>query len=158
MLTVFGEPKGQPRPRAFARKMGLRYVARVYESDVADAWRANLRSVLTLENIKPHFPERSEKGAFVVALTFGFKRPKSHFTTKGALKSDCLFEYVQKPDLDNLAKLVLDEMTKTELIWRDDCQVVELNIVKGWSPMEWEQSFCIIDVYPRSAKEVASIE
>ena len=38
-FTVTGEPKGQPRPRAFARKMGAIHVARFYDSDVADEWK-----------------------------------------------------------------------------------------------------------------------
>jgi Holliday junction resolvase RusA-like endonuclease len=156
MLTIFGEPKGQPRPRAFARRMGARYVARVYESDVADAWKANVRSVLTAQNIRQHFSKRSDAGAFKVSLTFGFKRPKSHFTSKGVLRSGVLFDYVQKPDVDNLAKLVLDELTKTQLIWRDDSQVIELTVVKCWSPMDWDEGFCIVDVALREQIGVAS--
>ena len=33
---IFGDPKGQPRARALARKMGSKSVARMYDSDVAD--------------------------------------------------------------------------------------------------------------------------
>lgn len=32
-FRITGEPKGQPRPRAFARKMGNVHVARFYDSD-----------------------------------------------------------------------------------------------------------------------------
>jgi hypothetical protein len=138
--------------------MGLRHVARVYESDVADEWKENIRSVLTPQTVTPHFPQRNDSEPFCVALTFGFKRPKSHFTSKGVLKAGQIFDYVQKPDLDNLAKLVLDEMTRTQLIWRDDAQVVELNVNKGWSPLDWDTSFCIIDVSLRDQKPVASMD
>lgn len=37
-----------------------------------------------------------------------------------------------KPDVDNLAKLILDAMTKSRY-WKDDNQVAELSISKHWS-------------------------
>ena len=45
-FQVTGEPKGQPRPRAFARKMGSVHVARFYDSDVADEWKRAVQIVV----------------------------------------------------------------------------------------------------------------
>lgn len=44
-----------------------------------------------------------------------------------------------KPDLDNLAKLVLDALTRSGRFWRDDAQIVKLSISKGYGeqPQVW---------------------
>lgn len=123
-LDVFGDPKGQPRPRAFARRMGNRFVARVYDSDVADAWKQEVDKALNATDWT------CEKGA--VILAFWFQRPKSHFRANGELKSWAPALHVSKPDLDNLAKLVLDRMTKHG-IWPDDSCVVSLTVTKNWA-------------------------
>lgn len=129
---VTGEPKGQPRPRAFARRMGAKFVARVYDSDVADEWKNEVRRatgfVVNKCGIKME-PAR----AFSVGLHFQFKRPPSHLTSKGVLKSGALFEFTKKPDLDNLAKAVLDAITDTNLVWFDDSQVTQLALSKAWT-------------------------
>jgi hypothetical protein len=41
-FRVDGLPKGQPRPRAFARKMGDRFVARVFDAGTAEAWKSEI--------------------------------------------------------------------------------------------------------------------
>jgi len=53
---IFGDPKGQPRARAFARKMGAKYVARMYDSDVADSWKRAV-NVALVKAINEHKPE-----------------------------------------------------------------------------------------------------
>jgi len=138
---VRGEPKGQPRPRAFARKMGSIHVARFYDSDVADAWkRAVYCEVLEAAN-KAGWQVTT--GPVSVALRFAMPRPKSHFGAKG-LKPSAPQAHVGKPDADNLAKLILDQATRTERIWRDDSQVVEMHVVKGWA---FEQDAgCVVEI------------
>lgn len=138
---VRGEPKGQPRPRAFARKMGAIHVARFYDSDVADAWkRAVYLGVIEAAN-KAGWQVTT--GPVSVTLRFAMPRPKSHFGAKG-LKPSAPQAHVGKPDADNLAKLILDQATRTERIWRDDSQVVEMHVVKGWA---FEQeSGCVVEI------------
>ena len=129
-FTVNGEPKGQPRPRAFARKMGNVHVARFYDSDVADDWK----NAVTFAVIEA---ARRDKWAVTlhtvsVSLNFAMPRPKSHFGAKG-LKPSAPVDHVGKPDVDNLAKLVLDRITRSERIWRDDSQVVSLTVHKFYA-------------------------
>lgn len=127
---VRGEPKGQPRPRAFARKMGAVHVARFYDSDVADGWkRAVYLGVIEAAN-KAGWQVTT--GPVAVTLRFSMPRPKSHFGAKG-IKPSAPQAHVGKPDADNLAKLILDQATRTERIWRDDSQVVEMHVVKWWA-------------------------
>jgi Holliday junction resolvase RusA-like endonuclease len=43
--------------------------------------------------------------------------------------------YIAKPDIDNLAKLVMDGMNK--VVYNDDAQVMELTIRKTRAAQEW---------------------
>jgi Holliday junction resolvase RusA-like endonuclease len=126
-----GDPKGQPRPRAFARRMGARFVARMYDSDAADAWKAAVDAQL-VEIARTHSLEPFA-GRCSVILQFYFQRPKSHLRTSGAIKDSAPGPHTSKPDLDNLAKLVLDRITRNGRFWGDDAQVDMLTIGKEWS-------------------------
>lgn len=132
---IVGEPKGQPRPRAFARKMGARFVARVYNPDVADEWKERIKSAIFQQSPRT-FSDQPSSGAFAVHMHFQFQRPKSHLTSKGILKTGALFEHVKKPDADNLAKAVLDAISDTQRVWVDDAQVVQLAVSKSWTSGE----------------------
>ena len=142
-IFIAGNAKGQPRPRAFARKMGAIHVARFYDSDTADGWKAQVRAgVLGIA-----FAEglRAVEGPFDVELRFRFERPKSHFLRDGALGKNRSGSYIQKPDLDNLAKLVLDVITRLQRCWVDDDQVVRLVVEKRWA-LVGESAGCVLRV------------
>jgi len=126
-----GDPKGQPRPRAFARRMGAHFVARMYDSDAADAWKAAVDAQL-VEIARTHSLEPFA-GRCSVILQFYFQRPKSHLRTSGTVKDSAPGPHTSKPDLDNLAKLVLDRITRNGRFWGDDAQVDMLAIGKEWA-------------------------
>jgi len=129
---IFGDPKGQPRARAFARRMGSKHVARMYDSDVADAWKQAVSLQIAREMMA--VPVAVDLvGAFDVNLTFFFRRPKSHYGKGGHVKASAPVCHVSKPDADNLAKLVLDRITRGGRIWRDDSQVARLRVDKYWA-------------------------
>ena len=129
-FTVAGEPKGQPRPRAFARKMGSIHVARFYDSDVADEWKRAVQIVVLDASIVHKWP--LTLGPVAISMCFSLPRPKSHFGAKG-LKASAPVHHSGKPDADNLAKLVMDQITKSGKVWRDDSQVVSLRVEKLWA-------------------------
>jgi len=129
-FTITGEPKGQPRPRAFARKMGAIHVARFYDSDVADAWKQAVQIVVLDASIVHKWP--LTLGPVAISMCFSLPRPKSHFGAKG-LKPSAPVHHSGKPDADNLAKLVMDQITKSGRVWRDDSQVVSLRVEKLWA-------------------------
>jgi len=129
-FTVTGEPKGQPRPRAFARKMGNVHVARFYDSDVADEWKRAVQIVVLDASIVHKWP--LTLGPVAISLCFSLPRPKSHFGAKG-LKASAPLHHSGKPDADNLAKLVMDQITKSGRVWKDDSQVVSLRVEKLWA-------------------------
>ena len=129
-FTVQGEPKGQPRPRAFARKMGSIHVARFYDSDVADTWKRQV--ALAIAHAVNSSKWALTEVPVAVELRFAMPRPKSHFGAKGLKPSAPQF-HAGKPDVDNLAKLPLDQITKSGRVWRDDSQVVSLRCDKFWA-------------------------
>lgn len=122
-----GIPKGQPRPRAFARKMDNgKFRARVYDAGTAEAWKSDVaRACEPLAGRRLIEPIR-------LTLTFYFPRPKSHYRTNGALKPSApRLIHDSAPDVDNAAKAVLDAMTHIG-VWQDDDQVTILCCIKTW--------------------------
>lgn len=134
---VQGNPKGQPRPRAFAR--GGK--AHVYDPGTAEGWKSKVALAA-----KDYMPKKTIEVPVVVILNFAFARPKSHFRTgKNAhlLKSSAPGQHIQRPDLDNLAKAVLDALTDIGL-WKDDSLICELYIFKSWADSENNKPGCLV--------------
>jgi Holliday junction resolvase RusA-like endonuclease len=130
-FQVIGEPKGQPRPRAFARKMGAIHVARFYDSDVADTWKRLVTVAIIEAAIRQKWAFTESPVA--VDLRFAMPRPKAHFSAKGLLRETAPKFHTSRTDCDNLAKLVLDRLTQSGRIWRDDSQVIALKVDKFWA-------------------------
>jgi crossover junction endodeoxyribonuclease RusA len=124
-----GEPKGQPRPRACAFRIGGKYTARMYDAGTSDGWKASVIAAGAA-----HCPDAPLTGPISVCLTFYFPRPKSHFFTgkhAAVLRELAPNLHTTKPDSDNLAKVVLDAMTVAGW-WKDDSQVTPLLVVKSY--------------------------
>lgn len=105
-------PKG--RPRAVARG---RFV-RMYTPKTTVNWEAAVRAA-ALAAIREH-PDYPLRGAVIVDLIF------SVFASRQRYRKNPLFDVA--PDVDNLAKAVLDGMN--EIVYRDDGQVVRLFVAK----------------------------
>lgn len=141
MTIVFhalGDPKPQPRPRAFARKFDGVATARVYDPGTAEGWKSAVA-----EAARPHLPPEPLQGPLLVTLVFRFQRPKSHFGTKG-IKPSAPAEHLQRPDVDNLAKAVLDCLT-TLRVWADDDQIVGLETRKSWAS-DTQRGGCMVEI------------
>ena len=122
---IYGQPKPQPRPRAFVR--GAR--AGIYNPPNADEWKAHIaEGLLRYANMDFDDP-------FMLILKFYMPRPKSHYGTgrnAGKLKDKAPFHHLQTPDVDNLTKAVMDAITVLN-VWGDDCQVISLQATKAWA-------------------------
>ena len=73
-------------------------------------------------------------GPLIVRLVFNMPRPRSHYGSgknAEAVKKSAPVRPAGKPDVDKLARLVLDACTS--VLWRDDCQVVDLRASKQWT-------------------------
>lgn len=129
---VPGEPKGQPRPRAFARKMGNgKFVARVFDAGTAESWKSAIAA-----EAAQHKPAAPISGPVSLRLHFFMARPKSHFVAskpERGLRNGAKYRHVGKPDADNLAKAVMDALTQCGWFWADDAQVAVLTVVKSYT-------------------------
>ena len=129
MITFFveGDPVGQPRARAFAMrsKKAGKTLVRMYDAGTADGWRRRVSLA-----VKQYLPKVPHAGPMAIRLEFYFGRPKSHYGKRG-LRPAAPSMHTQKPDADNLAKAVLDELTRARL-WNDDTQVTDMQVTKAW--------------------------
>lgn len=112
-----GAPKPQPRPRARAIRAAGKWIATIYNPHDADDWKRSVAWWAIREA-----PPAPLVGAVRVDLMFLLPRPDRLMRVKdpeGPVLCPC------KPDVDNLAKAVLDAMTDTGRWWRDDGQVCD---------------------------------
>lgn len=139
-FTVIGEPKGQPRPRAFARRMGNKFVARVYDAGTAEGWKS-----LIAVSATPHRPAAPIPGPVRLGLHFVFSRPKKHYKSnkpEKGLRSDAPLFHTAKPDNDNLQKAVMDAITQLGGFWGDDAQVAYVAAKKTYG----DQPGCVVSI------------
>jgi len=120
-VCAVGIPKGQPRPKAFARGGH----AGVYDPGTANEWKASIA-----EAFKPYHGLSLNQPLSVRIILF-IPRPKGHFTKSGMLAKSAPVHHTAKPDLDNAAKAILDAMTDFQF-WKDDSCCVDLSIRKYW--------------------------
>jgi Holliday junction resolvase RusA-like endonuclease len=137
---VYGEPKAQPRPRAFARNGR----AGIYDPGTAEGWKGAIAAALHAH------AGRLVTGALRVDLEFYFARPKSHFGTgrnANRLKLSAPIWHTKKPDIDNLEKAVFDALSEKSGIglWKDDTQVLESRSKKLFA--DRSQAGMQIDIY-----------
>jgi Holliday junction resolvase RusA-like endonuclease len=123
-FRAYGVPKGQPRVKAYVRGRH----AGVYTPDAANGWKMEVRDAAMRAIQKD---STTITGPVGVALVFLMPRPKSHLRKDGTLKPSAPQHHTQKPDVDNLAKAVLDVLTDLRF-WGDDAQVHYLMIAREW--------------------------
>lgn len=124
-VNVAGTPKPQPRPRAFAcRKTGR---ARVYDAGTAENWKSCVAK--SFED----YAGLNLSGPLLVEIMFIMPRPKSHWSKKDGwgLVPSAPVDHIKKPDLDNLAKAVLDCLTEIK-VWTDDSIITGLILSKRY--------------------------
>lgn len=115
---VAGEPKAQPRVKAYKRGAH----AGVYDPGTAGEWKDRVAVAA-----KPYIPAEPLSGPLRVSLTFYFPRPKSHFRTgryAHEMRPDAPSLHAKKPDRDNLEKAVTDALTVARM-WQDDSQICD---------------------------------
>jgi Holliday junction resolvase RusA-like endonuclease len=123
-FEIDGEPKIQPRPRAFARMVNGRAVARVYDAGTAEEWKG--RVVAATRERRPAEPF---DGPIGVLIEFRMPRPKRLQRKKDP---GHLLPCTSRPDIDNLAKAILDALQQDGW-WLDDAQITELVLHKCYT-------------------------
>lgn len=121
-----GVVKGQPRARA-TRAGG--YV-RMWTPETADRMKTGL-AVEAIRQMQTCGWRRDYDGPVAVTITAIMVRPKDHFL-RGQLRDNAPQRHPHKPDLDNIAKAVLDALTKAR-VWKDDAQVDWVLVRRRWA-------------------------
>ena len=70
---------------------------------------------------RAHAPSKPLSGPVCVEVAFHLPRPKRHYTASGALRGDAPAWHAKRPDIDKLARGVLDALTG--VLFEDDAQV-----------------------------------
>lgn len=136
MFLIPFEPKPQSRPRATIRGKH----AGTYEKVDMTRWRNKVTSF-----VKQNYAGRYFDGAIRTKVTFYMKAPKKMQELpkprSGKKKKDEYARFIaetipydKKIDLDNLEKSLYDSISKAEIVWKDDCLVVEHTTKKLYSP------------------------
>lgn len=90
----------------------------------------------------PHYVDK----ALAVAIVFRLARPAGHWGTgkhAGMLKPSAARTPTTKPDVDKLARQVLDVLTGS--VWDDDSRIVELLVRKQYATPGREGALIIVD-------------
>ena len=118
IFTIKGEPRGKGRPRF--TKTGRVYTpteTAQYESLVGLSYRNSARGYKFTSPVR------------VTIKAFQKPPKKSKKVVEDMLNGRIL--PTKKPDLDNIAKIVLDGLNK--VAWDDDTQVIEMMVTKRYS-------------------------
>lgn len=119
-FTIYGEPKAKGRPRVM--RSGFTFTPKdtvMYE---------NLVKTSFIEQCKP---KEFLEGELHCDIDCYFSIPKSKSEKIKDKMRDFKIRPTKKPDLDNLAKAVLDSLNK--VAYEDDGQIVTLGIKKFYS-------------------------
>ena len=87
---------------------------------------------------KQYAPKNPTSKPIELNLTFCYKRPRHHYTSKNkvlTLKKDAEFYKKSRADLDNLVKFVADSLQV--VFYKDDSQIVSLNACKVWGSEDY---------------------
>lgn len=127
-FTVPIEPFGKGRPR-FSTKDGY------YRTYTPDKTREgeNLFRACARRAMQGRYPFERNVPLRIEVVTH-FSIPKSYSKKRHLLCESGEERPTKKPDIDNIVKAVLDSMN--ESVFWDDCQVVELSVLKKYTAGE----------------------
>lgn len=130
-FTVEGkpEPRGSKKAFPFKRRDGRLGVAVTDDNPKSSAWMALVRKAALKAMKEQKIPMLF--GALKLTVCFRLPRPKSHFNRVG-LKPGAPLQPIVRPDATKLLRGVEDAMT--EIVWKDDAQVVVQEVRKCYVP------------------------
>lgn len=123
-FVIFGEPKGKDRPR-FKK---LRNFVTTYSTKQTKSYESLVKLIASQQLPKGHIPLEN---ALKVEISSYFAIPESFSKKKRQQALSGVILPTKKPDTDNIAKIILDSLNG--IVYRDDKQVVELQVVKKYS-------------------------
>jgi Holliday junction resolvase RusA-like endonuclease len=132
-FVVIGKPFGQKRPRAYRKGRFIGVYSPKENVDYANNVRNSFLEVSPIvikpkdEQVNLLFSPNTPIGVKVIAY---FVKPKISKKELATNPEKYVFP-LKKPDLDNIAKAILDALNG--IAWHDDSQVVELIVEKCYS-------------------------
>ena len=139
-LRVYGMPAPQGSKKAYAVK-GRPVIVDDNPAPLR-AWRSEVAAEARIAMGGPPFG-----GAVEVACTFVLPRPLAHYSTgknRGQVKSSAPLRPSTRPDVDKLARAVLDALTG--IAWVDDGQVADLYVGKVYQASPAERPGAVIEI------------
>ena len=118
-LPITPVPKARPRFTRYGHTYTPKKTAD-YEKAIAEYWRQATNGFMY-----------DKEQALIVNLVFGIPIPKSTSKSKTELMANGTIRPLKKPDVDNLAKAVMDALN--DVAWVDDSQVVRVSIYKEYA-------------------------
>lgn len=139
-FTVYGTPQSAGSKRAFMRP-GFKHPSVVDANPKSKSWQNEVRA----EAVK-HFAGELLTGPLYLGLVFYRPRPAGHFKKGGELSAYGKRQShpMTRPDALKLARGVEDALTK--VVYRDDAQIVQENLIKRWGePARCEITICQLE-------------
>lgn len=118
------EPVAQQRPRAVRTRGGVR----MYDPDKSRKFKEEIAGLIAADMIQ--YKQEKITGPLKVVLNFYFKVPASYSKKRRQDIVDGVELFTKRPDVDNLAKAVLDALNG--VLYVDDSQIVELSVCKHY--------------------------
>ena len=118
-IPITPVPKARPRFTRYGHTYTPKKTAD-YEKAIAEYWRQATNGFMY-----------DKEQALIVNLVFGIPIPKSTSKSKTELMANGTIRPTKKPDVDNLAKAVMDALNG--VAWVDDSQVVRVSIYKEYA-------------------------
>ena len=123
MFTIYGEPVAKGRPR-FAKRGN--YV-QAYTPVKTKTYEDEVRLLAT----KAKGSGSTLEGSVSVFIYISFSVPQSYSKRKTEACLSGETKHTKKPDLDNVAKAVIDGMNG--IIFKDDSQITSLHVTKVYA-------------------------
>lgn len=120
---------GIPRPQGSKRHVGGGRL--IEQSKHLGPWRRTVIDALHESGMA----QAKIDGPVSVQLSFHMPRPQYHYNKHGQIRVDALQFHIQRPDVDKLARAILDSLTIAAVI-SDDSIVAELYAAKYYANSE----------------------
>ena len=123
------EPQARPRGRVVAPKHGGKPWVQFYEEKKSSDWQEQVavQTRAQIPKIEVHgdgdFTLPAE-GRVLMGIRFNLEKPKSYPAS--------VIHHTRKPDVDNLAKAVMDGLVKGRIL-KDDNMVTDLTVYKRYA-------------------------
>lgn len=147
-IDIPGLPLGQSRPRSAVKDNHVT----VYKESKSEDYESHIgmlvRKAAKENKVRLGLTTKDVPQGFAVIIVAYFEVPKSYSEKRRVAALLGKEGKNSKPDIDNIAKSVLDGISRSGL-WNDDAQVRNVNAMKFWG----EEAHCKVEIIFTMADE-----